>query len=162
ERGVAEAGRDRRRRAGRRAARHAPGGPDIDWRAVKGVLAQDAERDLVGDGLADQRGAGVEQGLHGPGMTLWNWPAGRPVVVAAAGRNAGYVEQILGREGQAGERPARPAVDPHARAGDEGADLLRHAAPLLRRMSRSLVALAAQEAQITEPHAEQLVEPDVD
>ena len=68
ERGVAQPGGHRGGRARRRAARHAAGRADVHRRAVEGVLAQDAERDLVGDGLADQRRAGIEQRLHRPGM----------------------------------------------------------------------------------------------
>ena len=118
ERGVAEARGDRGGRARGRAARHAAGRADVLRRAVEGVLAQDAERDLVGDGLADQRGAGVEQRLHRPGMLRRDRPAGRPVVVAAAGRHARHVEQVLGGEGEArraGRRPG-PRCAPAGRA----------------------------------------------
>ena len=60
ERGVADPGGDGRGRAGRRAAGHPVRGPRIDRRAVERILADDAERDLVGDGLADQCRAAVE------------------------------------------------------------------------------------------------------
>ena len=116
ERGVAEARGHRGGRARRRAAGHAAGRARVHRRAVEGVLAQDAERDLVGDGLADQRGAGVEQRLHRPGMPRRHRPAGRPVVVAAAGRHAGHVEQVLGGEGEA-VRAGRRRGPRCARAG---------------------------------------------
>ena len=120
ERGVAEALGDCRGRARGRSAGHAIGRVGIERRAVEGVLAQDAERDLVGDGLADQRRAGVEQALHRPGVPRRNRVLPRPVRVPAAGRMPRDVEEVLGRERQAGERAAGGAGDPYRRAGDEG------------------------------------------
>jgi hypothetical protein len=51
---------------------------------------------------------------------------GRPVVVAAAGRHARHVEQVLDGEGEARQRPAGAALDPHPRPRHEGADLVGH------------------------------------
>ena len=90
------------------------GRPRIERRAVEGVLAEDAERHLVGDGLADQGRAGIEQPLHGPGVARRDRILPRPVRVAAAGRMPGDVEQILGGEGQAGERTVRRTGDAQA------------------------------------------------
>ncbi len=120
ERGVAQPLGHRRGRARRGAAGHAVGRLRVERGAVEGILAEDAERDLVGDGLADQARAGVEQALHGPGVARRDGMRPAPVRVAAAGRVAGHVEQILGRERQAGERAARSAGDTQHRAGHEG------------------------------------------
>ena len=86
------------------------GARGVERRAVERVLAQDAQRDLVGDGLADQRRAGIEQRLHRPGMPCRHRMRARPVVIAAAGRMAGDIEQVLRREGEATQtgRAARP------------------------------------------------------
>ena len=92
----------------------------IERRAVEGVLAEDPERDLVGDRLADQRRAGVEQALDRPGMARRDRMLSRPVRVAAAGRVAGDVEEILGGERQPGERAAGSSGDSHRWPGDEG------------------------------------------
>src|SRR3954469_20665039 len=88
------------------------------------VFSQYAERDLVGDRLADQLGAGVEQRLHRPGVSFRNWMGPGPIRVAAAGRTAGDIEQILGREGQAGKRPAGAPGDPEPLARDKGAEIV--------------------------------------
>src|SRR5205814_278980 len=88
------------------------------------VLPENAERDLVGDRLADQIGAGIEQSLHGPGVAFRNRIGARPIRVAAAGRMAGDVEQILRRKGQAGERAAGAALDAKPLPRDKGADIV--------------------------------------
>ena len=118
-------GADRRRRPRGRAARHMARSARVCGRAVERVLAEDAERDLVGNGLADKGRAGVEQGLYRPGMPLRNRVRAHPIGVAAAGRTAGDIEQILGREGQPGERPAGAALDAKPLPRDEGADVVR-------------------------------------
>ena len=160
ERGIADPGRDRRRRTRRGAARHPAGSADIDRRAVEGILAQDAERDLVRYGLADQGGAGIEQRLDSPGILCGDRPTGRPVVIAAAGRRARHVEQVFGSEGQARKRPARLALDSRPRAGHERTDFITHAGSLFGRLG--LVSLAAEEADLAELHTQEPVEPDVD
>jgi len=68
----------------------------------KAFLAQDAERDLVGDRLADQRGAASSSVCTAQACRVGKERAGRPIVVAAAGRHARNVEQVLGGEA---ERP---------------------------------------------------------
>ena len=67
-------------------------------------------------------GAGVEQRLHRPGMPLRHRVLARPIGVAAAGRMAGDIEQVLGREGQAGERSACAPGDAHPRPGHESVE----------------------------------------
>src|SRR5208337_302023 len=99
------------------AARHPVGRPAVDRRAEERVLADDTERDLVGDGLADQCRSGIEQALDRPGMPRWYRVRARPVGIAAAGRMTGDIEQILGRKSEARERPARPPLDMNARTG---------------------------------------------
>ena len=71
-------------------------------------------------------GAGVEQRLHRPGVPVGIGRPVRPVMVAAAGRQAGDVEQILGGKGETAQRPPCRARDAHARAWNEGADIDRH------------------------------------
>src|SRR3954453_19924005 len=88
------------------------------------VFFQYAERDLVGDRLADQLGADVEQRLHRPGVSLRNWMGPGPIRIAATGRATGDIEQILGREGQAGKRPAGAPGDPEKLAGHKGAEIV--------------------------------------
>ncbi len=124
ERGIAQPGGDRRGRARGRAARHPARRTNVDRRAVKRVLADDAERNLVGDGLADQGCPGIEQPLHRPGMPRRDRVVFRPVGIAAPGRMAGDIEQILSRKGEPGKRPARPAVDVDARTGNESVDVI--------------------------------------
>src|SRR5437588_11154852 len=101
-------------------------GARVCGRAVERVLAEDAERNFVGDGLADQLGAGVEQGLHRPGMPGRDRVAARPIRVAAAGRTTGDIEQVLGREAEAREGPARFSLDAKLLTRDEGTDLVGH------------------------------------
>ena len=135
-------------------------------------------------GLADQGGAGIEQRLHGPGMPRRHRSAGRPVGIAAAGRRASHVEQVLGREGETGKRPAGAALDTHTRPRYEGADIVFHTergppGPLMattkmrtwrsalhmtmRLFSRRRRCTAAPPAPArAELHAAQPVEPDVD
>ena len=121
ERGVAEALRDGRGRAGGRAAGYAVGRRRVERRAIERVLAEDAERHLVGDRLADQRGAGVQQPLHGPGVACGHRILPGPVRIAAARRVARDVEKVLDGERQAGQRTVRRPGNAHARTGDEGA-----------------------------------------
>ena len=116
-------GRSRRPRPSRTTSRRARGrAPRVERRAVERVLAEDAERHLVGDRLADQRGPGVEQRLHGPGVPRGHRMVPRPVRIAAAGRMARDVEEVLRGEGEAGQRTVRPALgNAHGGTGDEGA-----------------------------------------
>jgi hypothetical protein len=78
----------------------------IERRAVEGVFAQDAKRDLIGDRLADQRGAGIEQRLNGPCVLVGHRMPARPVMIAASRRLACDIEEVLGGEGETRERPA--------------------------------------------------------
>ena len=91
----------------------------IERRAVERVLAEDAERDLVGDGLADQRGAGVEQPLHRPGVARRDRMLSRPVRVAAAGRNARYSPW----KHPTPPPPPPPTSPPPHRRDEQGQDL---------------------------------------
>ena len=124
--GVAQTGRHRRGGAGRRAARHTIRRAGVERRAVECVLTQDTQGDLVGDGLADQRRAGVEQRLHRPGVPgrhrmvrAQSWlppPVGWP-----ATSNRSFAAKVRPRNG-----PCARAVDGDARAGDEGVDRVGH------------------------------------
>jgi hypothetical protein len=72
--------------------------------------------------LPSQRGAGIEQGQHdrvGGGGGLVRREPGR---VAGTGDVARHVEEILGREVQAGERPGVGAADHEAAVRHPGAD----------------------------------------
>ena len=95
--------------------------------SMKYRSAKNAERYLVCDGLADQRGTGIEQRLHSPGMLRWHRIGARPVVIATAGGHASNVEQILGSEAESAERATRGAVDADACPRDEGVDAIAHA-----------------------------------
>src|SRR5262249_26054847 len=94
--------------------------------ALEGVLAQDAERYFIGDGLADECRAGVEQGLHGPCMPGRQRILPRPVGVAATRGITGDVEQILCRKSKAGKRAAGPAFDAYTWSRHEGVDRVGH------------------------------------
>ena len=122
--GVANSGGNRGGRARGRAARHMARGARVCGRAVERVLAEDAERNFVGDGLADKGRAGVEQGLHRPGMPLRHLVGARPVGVAAAGRIPCDIEQILAGKGQTGELSARSPLDMYARTGHKSIDVV--------------------------------------
>jgi hypothetical protein len=125
-RGVAHAGGHRRSGTGRGTARHPAGRAGVERRAVECILAQNAERYLVGDGLADQSRAGIEQRLHRPGVARRHRVRARPVVVAAAGGVARDVEQIFRREGETVQRAMRRTLDGDARSGDKGVDRIIH------------------------------------
>lgn len=80
------------------------------------VLAENAERHLVGDRLARDRGAGIEQGLHDPGVAGRRSGEARPVRIATAGRHTRNIDQILDRETEAGKRSRRGTGHMRARA----------------------------------------------
>jgi len=61
---IAQAARDRCRRAAGGPARDTPRRVDVDWCPVMSVLPVETPGDLVGVGLADHVGARVEQALH--------------------------------------------------------------------------------------------------
>ncbi len=86
------------------------------------TVAEDVERNLVGDGLADERRAGIQQTLHRPGVTGLQRPVARPIGIAAARRATGDVEQVLGGESQPGEWLFRFASTV-ALAGDKARNL---------------------------------------
>jgi len=108
------------------------------------VLAHQAEGDFVGDGLADQTRAGVEQVLHAARRAVGLDVRARPVGIAAAGHVALDIEKILRREGQPLQGPGRGAVDGDQAVRNEGAkpvagrEILRgHAVPLLNAVVNS-------------------------
>ena len=68
-----------------------------------GVYPGDAEGELVDGGLADEFGAGVDQGLDGGGGGFGYIVGAQPFRAAGPGDEAGDVEQVLGAEGQPGE-----------------------------------------------------------
>ena len=110
EREVHEAGRDRGSRAARRAPRHPIRRGRVERRPVMAVLAGQAVRELVGEGLAREVRAGVEEGLHrrggGAGRPVrfepGRVPEPRPVTLD--------LEDVLRRESKPGERPGRGAL----------------------------------------------------
>ena len=126
----------------------------VDGRAVEGALAENAERHLIGDRLADQRRARFQQCFDGPGVAVGRGIRARPVRVAAAGRQAGHIEQVLGREGQPFERPAGAALDPDLAARNEGTVCACHLFPL-----DELVEDAVAVGRMDEHHAARLDEP---
>src|SRR3546814_8984038 len=75
----------------------------VGRRAIVEVLAVQAVGQFVGDRLADQLGAGREQRLDRRRMARCRRMAPGPVRVAAAGDEAGAVEDVLGGEGETGE-----------------------------------------------------------
>jgi hypothetical protein len=81
----------------------------IDRGPVVDVLAGQAVGELVGMGLAEEVGAGVEEPLDRfRGRRL---VGAQPVGLAEAGPGTRDVEQVLGAEGQAGERAATGALE---------------------------------------------------
>src|SRR3546814_11590669 len=82
----------------------------VGRRAIVEVLAVQAVGQFVGDRLADQLGAGREQRLDRRRMARCRRMAPGPVRVAAAGDEAGDVEDVLGGEGETGARAARLAA----------------------------------------------------
>src|SRR5215475_9300520 len=114
----------------------------VDSGAVERVLAEDAERDLVGDRLADQRAAGIEQPLYRPGVSARHRVGARPVRIAATGRMASDIEQILGCECQPRERTAGATLDTKALLRHEGAEIFCHHRPPLVAGSGTTPALA--------------------
>ena len=116
EREVHEAARGRRGGAARRAAGDAVRRLGIARRAVVHVLAERAEGELVRDRDAGKTRAGIEAGLHRGCRARGRLVAREPVRAAAAGDDAGDVEHVLDREGEAAEGAlsARRDVDPKA------------------------------------------------
>ena len=94
----------------------------VERRAVEGVLAEDAERDLVGDGLADQRRAGVEQALHRPGVARRDRDADAPSpdCPRRSGGPRRRRDPWRRRSGRRAGPPGAPAIRT-AGPGDEGA-----------------------------------------
>ena len=121
--------RERRGAAAGGAACDVAGTPRVADGAVERVLARDAPGELVQVGLADDHRAGVDDALHraraARGHVLAEDP--RPV----GGAQTRRVEEILGRERHAGERPEpalaaqRAGVEQRALAvdGDEGVEV---------------------------------------
>ena len=66
-----------------------------------GVDAFEAEGEFVGDGLAGQAGAGRKQRFHRRRRSRRGRLRLQPVGIAAAGRRARNVDEILDGEGQA-------------------------------------------------------------
>ncbi len=96
--------RDRDRRSGARAARNERGVEGVAARAVGRAGAVQARGELVEVGLADRDRAGVDQPLHDRGVPLRRVGERR---AAGGGRQAGEVDVVLDREGNAVERQAR-------------------------------------------------------
>ena len=92
----------------------------VTRRSEKGVFAENAERNLVGNGFPGQIGAGAKQTRDRPGVGFGRRAARRPGRIAATGDMAGDVEQILGREVEPTERPAGHARFGRPRPGQEG------------------------------------------
>ena len=118
---IAETLGHRRGRARRGSAGRALRRPRIERRTVEGILAEDAEGHLVGDGLADQGRPRIEQPPHCPRVARRKGMLPSPVRVATAGRMPGHVKEILGGKRQAGKRPPRCTHDPKQRTGNERA-----------------------------------------
>jgi hypothetical protein len=74
-----------------------------------GVLALQAVGDLVGHGLADQAGAGIDERRHR--RRRRRRMAAPPVRAAASGDVPGHVVDVLGRERQPGKRALGGAGD---------------------------------------------------
>jgi len=109
-------GRARGRTAGDAIRRRA-----VDRRAEMRVLPVHRKRQLVGDGLADEARAGVQQFLHGGRRACLDARQRQHEGLAAAGGVAGHVEQVLHREAQAGQRPGGRLWHRYFRVGHEGA-----------------------------------------
>jgi peptidyl-prolyl cis-trans isomerase A (cyclophilin A) len=115
------------------------------------VLAVHRERQLVGDRLADEMRAGIEQALHGRRRGGLDPRHRQHEGLAAAGRVAGDVEQVLDGERQPRERPRRGVRDRRIGIRHEGAGGIakhRHGAkvalsfaPMRRRHVLALAAL---------------------
>ena len=108
---LAEPGRERRRVAARRAAGRAPRQAGVLHRAVPGVLARDAPRELVQVRLADDDRARGDESLDGRRGAVGHVIG---VDVRAVGRaDAGGVDQVLDEQRPPVQRPrhARPRLD---------------------------------------------------
>ena len=153
ERGVAQPCGHRRGRARRGAAGHAVGRRGVQRRAVEGVLAEDAERDLVGDGLADQRGAGVEQASAPPRRGA-SGTGGRSASPGCRRRSGGRRRRTDPWRRRSGRRAGRRrALDAHARAGHEGADVVGHRmSEAIRPGGRGRPCRACAEDRATRPN----------
>ena len=84
------------------------------------VLAEDAAREFVGDGLADHGRAGIDQLLHYPGVVFGGPVSGQPVRVPASGHVTRDIENVLGRKREAGQWPAVGAGQVGVAIGNEG------------------------------------------
>ena len=73
------------------------------------VLAENAPRKFIGDGLAHHGCPGVHQGLHHPGRLFGGVMGGLPVRVAPSGDVPHHVENILGGKGKTRQRPSFPS-----------------------------------------------------
>ena len=79
---------------------------DIDRRSVVFVLAGQAHDEFCRDGRPDERGACVEKFLHHRRRLCCWLVSGQPIGVAATCNATGDIEDILGGECQACERPS--------------------------------------------------------
>src|SRR5687768_5516321 len=100
------------------------------------VLAVEAPGDLVGMRFADEPGAGIQQQVDDGRARHRYAVAAEPVRTACSRRHAGHVEEVLDREGEAGERPAGLAFALDAAMCDERAEYVvdGHDPPLSGRM----------------------------
>ena len=97
---------NRRGGARRGSARDASRCRDIDRRSVVFVLAGQAHDEFCRDGRPDERGARVEEFLHHRRRLCCWLVSGQPIGVAATCNATGDIEDILGGECQACERPS--------------------------------------------------------
>ena len=125
EREVDRPRRHRGRGPGRRPAGNEPGRGRIAGGAVEGVLAEDAEGDLVGNRLAGHRRSGPEQALDERGVPFRNRIGAAEVRVPAPGRLTCDVEEVLDRKGEVGERTACDPRDSDVGPRHEGAPRLK-------------------------------------
>ena len=128
QREVAGAPGHRRCGAARRPAGNAPRRVAVGRRAIVVVLAVQAVGQLVGDGLADHGGTGIEQALNGRCRCGRRCVRARPIGIAAAGHVTGDIEYVLGREAETRQGPAVRPLKPNRRSRNERSQaVVKHA-----------------------------------
>ena len=108
---------------GRRARRRPAGGPvrrgRVDRRREVLVVAAEGVGELVGHRLAHHRRPGRNQRLDDRGRSPRRGPGRGQVRVAGPGHPTGDVDDVLDRQGRAGQRTARRALDQQPGRADE-------------------------------------------
>jgi hypothetical protein len=108
---------------GRRARRRPAGGPvrrgRVDRRREVLVVAAEGVGELVGHRLAHHRRPGRNQRLDDRGRSPRRGPGRGQVRVAGPGHPTGDVDDVLDRQGRAGQRTARLALDQQPGRADE-------------------------------------------